>query len=158
MSKTVSLPVTCLNCQNTQDCTVYESINVSVHPELKGDFMKLNFNQFHCEKCGHKSFINRPFIYHDTDREFIIWFTPEAEPPEEWWESTKAVERHMGPNNYFCHPIIMHNIMETIFMVGICDKNGPPQTEERRNEYHEAAKLLAIQAKEDILSRGRNSE
>lgn len=158
MSKTVSLPVTCLNCNNTEDCTVYETINVSVHPELKDDFMKLSLNQFHCEQCGNKSFINRPFMYHDMNNEFIIWYTPETEPPEGWWESTKDVARHMGSDNYFCHPIILHDVMEVVFMVGICDKNGSPKTEERRKEYSEAAKLLSIQAKEEILSRGKNSE
>jgi len=158
MSKTVDLPVTCLKCNSSQDCTVYESINVTVHPELKDDFMTLKLNQFNCKKCDNESFINRPFMYHDMKGEFLIWFTPEAEPPEEWWESTKTVGRHMGPDNYFCHPIIVHDIMEAVFMVGICDKNGSPQTDQRINEYREAARLLAIQAKEEILSRGRNSE
>jgi hypothetical protein len=69
----------CPSCGNSQEATFWQTINVTVSPELKQFLMNGTINTFACEKCGEKAFINTPLMYHDMDQKFCVqYYPPEA--------------------------------------------------------------------------------
>lgn len=153
MSKTVIIPVTCLECNTVRDCTVYSSINVTINPELKNDFLENKINIFKCEKCGNTAAIPFSFMYHDMDNKFQVIFS-EDEIGEEWQGGIRLAQQHFGNDHYAANPLIVHNRLEAVFMVAVCDENGSPETKERRAAYHETVKALV----ESAVSKHKSAE
>lgn len=84
MSRQVSMSFVC-GCGHELDVWVYESVNVTVAPELKNLVFSPMFNVVECPHCGQKSDPNMQFLYHDMDKHFWIYVYPEemAEHREE---------------------------------------------------------------------------
>lgn len=76
MSRITFHKVQCPCCSNEQKNDVYESINVTLNPELKQKFLNADINIFICEKCREKSFINAPILYHDMEKRFCVQYYP----------------------------------------------------------------------------------
>ena len=66
----------CPHCGNEQETMVYDSINVTVDPELKTKLLAAEINMFDCAKCGKKSFINTSLLYHDMSQQFCVQYFP----------------------------------------------------------------------------------
>ena len=66
----------CPKCGHEQETTIWESINVSISPELKESLLKGEVNTFTCEKCGDNAFIAAPLLYHDMDAKFCVQYFP----------------------------------------------------------------------------------
>jgi hypothetical protein len=64
-------------CGESFEETVYDTVNVTVNPEMKSlDFLK-RLNIIQCPHCHEEADIKIPFIYHDMDKKFWIWVYPE---------------------------------------------------------------------------------
>ena len=57
--------ITCPSCGNEQKFTIWNSVNVSLSPELKQKIISGELINFCCDKCGDKSRLVYPMLYHD---------------------------------------------------------------------------------------------
>ena len=55
---------------------LYESINVQTSPELKKQLMANQVNTVTCEQCALVFWVDKPVLYHDADRCFMIYQIP----------------------------------------------------------------------------------
>jgi hypothetical protein len=68
MSLPNPITITCPTCQHQQAFTAWQSINVTLNPELKQKLLDRSLVTFHCEKCGQAAGVNQELLYHDMDR------------------------------------------------------------------------------------------
>lgn len=85
-----NIKVKCPKCKIEGEVTLYESVNVTVNPELLIKVKNRKINSFHCEKCSNKIEIMVPFLYHDMDKNLMAWVYPEG---DEGREMAKAAEK-----------------------------------------------------------------
>ena len=74
MSKTQTVKITCPKCGEEFDFTYYESINVTLNPELKDSVLYGNVFKAICPKCGCVTTVVHELLYHDMDHKFMIKF------------------------------------------------------------------------------------
>ena len=74
MSKIRTIKLTCPECGEEFDFDVYESVNVTLDPDLKEKVLDGGIFSASCPKCGHTETLVHPFLYHDMDRKFMIRF------------------------------------------------------------------------------------
>jgi len=68
--------ITCPKCNNRQQVTVWESLNVTLNPKLREGLLTGKVNSFQCEACGSAARIESPLLYHDMRRRFCVRFIP----------------------------------------------------------------------------------
>ena len=76
MSKMTPYELQCPHCGNTQETIVWQSINVTIDSKLKQKLLAGEINLFDCKKCGKKTFINVPLLYHDMKQRFFVQYYP----------------------------------------------------------------------------------
>lgn len=136
MSQIIKGEITCPECGNTQECSSYSSMNVSLSPELKNEFLSNKWNIFKCNECGISAPMLSDMMYHDMTNEFIVWYIPNGNIDQKIQE-LKKYDRILEKDNYFLRPIVVENRENAIFMVHLCEKNGPPVSKEREKDYFE---------------------
>ncbi|MCX6766839.1 MAG: CpXC domain-containing protein [Candidatus Moranbacteria bacterium] len=62
----------CVKCGNIFSATTYDSINVSMAPNLKDDLLTGKINQAICPKCNTKYNIGNALLYHDMNNGIMI--------------------------------------------------------------------------------------
>jgi hypothetical protein len=69
----------CPTCNHAQECLIYESVNVSLNPELKERFLNDDLNLFECENCNEScQIVFSGFIYHDSnEKRWLQYFDTE---------------------------------------------------------------------------------
>ncbi|MCB1190054.1 MAG: CpXC domain-containing protein [Leptospiraceae bacterium] len=72
MSSKRLVEVVCSKCGEQSEFMYWDSINVTVDPELRIEFFNHKINHFDCSHCGNKGLVFEDFIYHDMDSRFII--------------------------------------------------------------------------------------
>jgi hypothetical protein len=82
MTQSKMVDVTCPKCQNGQEVTVYDALNVTLNPAEKATLFEGKINVFECEVCGYQALLAVPFLYHDVERAFCVYYFP-AEMVEE---------------------------------------------------------------------------
>ena len=81
MSQSEPIAITCPVCTNRQTCVVWQSINVTLDPELKQRLLDRSLFAFRCDQCGHTAGIEQELMYHDMERKLMILRAKE-EPKE----------------------------------------------------------------------------
>lgn len=66
----------CPECGHRQSVPVWQSLNVSIDPDERQNLFDGKINFLDCSKCGKKTFINTPFVYHDMHLGFWIKYIP----------------------------------------------------------------------------------
>ncbi|HEY1171741.1 MAG TPA: CpXC domain-containing protein [Verrucomicrobiae bacterium] len=79
MSSSIEQSITCPKCGQKQSCTLWESVNVTLNPELKQRVLQRELNQFTCTGCGHGASIATNLLYHDMERKLMLWLVPQAD-------------------------------------------------------------------------------
>jgi predicted nucleic-acid-binding Zn-ribbon protein len=74
MSEQTLLEISCPNCLSNQIVTLWNSINVTLDPDLEKKFYDRDINQFTCEKCGYSAFVEKDLLYHNMEKKFMIQF------------------------------------------------------------------------------------
>jgi len=70
----------CSQCGNHQDFVVWDSVNVSVDPNLKKSLMDGDLTTFICSNCGNEAHVEFDCLYHDMDNSLAIWLKhPDAD-------------------------------------------------------------------------------
>jgi len=86
MSLSDEITFTCPACQHQQAFTTWQSINITLDPELKEKLLDRSLVTFRCEKCGHTAGVNQGLLYHDMNRRVMIMLgcqsPDELESPE----------------------------------------------------------------------------
>ena len=83
MSRSHEEMVNCPNCGTQQSFTVWDSINVSVDPNLKEPLLTGKLSTFCCSHCGCESNFIHDTLYHDMDKSLAIWLNVEDDPESE---------------------------------------------------------------------------
>lgn len=68
----------CPSCGMKKNVILYDSINVTVDPNLREKLFNGEVNVLNCDKCGDSAFFAAPFLYHDMERKFMVQFVPFA--------------------------------------------------------------------------------
>jgi len=74
MSLSKIIDINCPNCKNKQSFRIWQSINVTEDFNLKEDVFNQDIFRFSCNNCKNEIFIEYPFIYHDYDKKFFVYF------------------------------------------------------------------------------------
>jgi len=76
MTQAKMVEVTCPKCQNEQEVQVYNALNVTLNPAEKITLFEGQINIFECDVCGYKALLAVPFLYHDLERAFCVYYFP----------------------------------------------------------------------------------
>lgn len=72
MSKMHKITFNCPECGEEVEFDCYESVNVTLNPELKEKIVNGEIYSAICPNCGHHELIKHPILYHDMDKNFMI--------------------------------------------------------------------------------------
>lgn len=75
MSRSVTQEFTCA-CARRFSAPVYKSVNVTLHPWLKDQIIRGDFNVVECPTCHRRREAGVPFLYHDMEQSLSIWVYP----------------------------------------------------------------------------------
>ena len=76
MTRRIKRQIQC-PCGVCFEAALYESVNVRLDPDLKGDLLDGRLNLVTCPECGGQQRVEIPFMYHDMNRRIAIWVFPE---------------------------------------------------------------------------------
>jgi hypothetical protein len=82
MSRSIPYTFTCA-CGESFTAPVYESVNVTLEPQLLYIMLAGLLNVATCPNCGRRAALARPFLYHDMARGLFAYVHPRADLPEE---------------------------------------------------------------------------
>lgn len=78
MSTRKTYPIRCPQCGHEQKVELYDSINVAQQPELKTALFENRLNRIQCESCEASFRVDKPLLYHDSDRNILIHWMPDT--------------------------------------------------------------------------------
>lgn len=78
MSKQITYAIRCPQCSHEQRVELYDSINVTQQPDLKVALFENRLNRVLCGSCEASFRIDKPLLYHDTDRNILIHWMPDT--------------------------------------------------------------------------------
>ncbi len=90
MSLSEQTTVECPKCTSEQTITLWQSVNVTLDPELKKHILDRTLVRFTCESCGYVAEVHHPFLYHDMERRLMVFLgeeTPDAPTFEGMFDS-----------------------------------------------------------------------
>lgn len=65
--------IACQYCDTINNVKVWDSVNVTVDPELKKQVFDGTLSGFTCSNCGKKTRVVHDYLYHDMDKQFMIY-------------------------------------------------------------------------------------
>ena len=77
MSTINKYSIHCPKCGDAQDVDLYDSIEVAQEPELKKALFENQLNRVTCDACEANFRIDKPLLYHDSDRNILIHWMPD---------------------------------------------------------------------------------
>lgn len=79
MSKERQEKITCPECGQECEITIWDSLNADIDPEAKAQLLNGTLFRFHCDKCGHESNLQYSILYHDMTNSAMVYFVhPDA--------------------------------------------------------------------------------
>jgi len=103
MSQELTYQISCPNCSNELDVTLYDSINVESDPSLRDELMENKLNGITCPSCEFSFRVDKPLLYCDPARKLFIYWLPTAEDlydsGAESFQDTVAKMSGMVPEN-----------------------------------------------------------
>ena len=82
MSKVHKEKIICPKCQAEAEFEFWDSINVNLDPELREKIFDDSLFIFTCPKCGNKTCVPYSTLYHDMERNFMLFF--DFFPPKDY--------------------------------------------------------------------------
>ena len=73
MSRSYQETIACPSCGEGQPFIVWESVNVSVDPELKQSLLEGTLTTLRCRRCRHEAHIAYDCLYHDMGCSLAVW-------------------------------------------------------------------------------------
>lgn len=75
MTKRIKRQIQC-PCGVCFVAALYESVNVRLDPDLKGELLDGRLNLVTCPECGRQQQVEIPFLYHDMEGRIAVWVYP----------------------------------------------------------------------------------
>jgi hypothetical protein len=127
MSRLSNQELSCPKCGNSQEVTVWDSLNISLDSNLKDRLFSGEINVFRCNTCDCEAFINRPLLYHDKDREYCVqYYPPEILNDDNFYkiftERGKFVVEGIPDGHYLLEPHLVFNVNEMLIYIEFRDK------------------------------------
>src|SRR5207248_2933144 len=72
----------CPGCGQEQDVPVWETVNVTLNPELKPKLLSGELFDCKCGACGHDFPLVYPLLYHDMKHRGMFWLVPNGTEPQ----------------------------------------------------------------------------
>lgn len=79
MSQTQTYNIRCPQCGSMQDVELYEAANIHIEPELRDEVLSNQLNAVTCQSCDFTFRVDKPLLYHDPDRGFMVNLVPGTE-------------------------------------------------------------------------------
>jgi len=76
MTKIEPADISCPGCHTKQTVMLYDSLNVTLDPEVKKDVIDGKINVFKCYNCNAEIIVQKAFLYHDMSQHFCAYFIP----------------------------------------------------------------------------------
>ena len=73
----------CPECGETGLLPLYESVNVTLDPDLKNEVLDGGLFTWVCPVCGRSTRVSYPFLYHDMARRVMIHYLPDGADSDE---------------------------------------------------------------------------
>lgn len=73
MSMSKQIEIQCPSCQKAAPFTLWQSINVTVDPWAREQMLAGTFFQFTCPHCGQVAPVHHDCLYHDMDRQLMVY-------------------------------------------------------------------------------------
>jgi len=77
MSRQVNKEVVCPDCAHRNKSRLWTGMNVTIDNELRDLVLSERLFDWRCEKCGFAAQLVYPFLYHDMDRNFMVYLIPD---------------------------------------------------------------------------------
>ena len=82
MTQISNVEIKC-TCGNLVNLELFESVNVTVSPELISKVINREINNYECKKCGQKDELFHQFLFVDLEKKIWLWCYPESLRNEE---------------------------------------------------------------------------
>ncbi|MEA2734598.1 MAG: hypothetical protein QOE14_1049, partial [Humisphaera sp.] len=76
MSRPIQENIPCPGCNQASPFTMWASLNVTLDPDKKPLLIDGELFRFRCPHCGAVTQVAYPMLYHDMERQFMIWMAP----------------------------------------------------------------------------------
>jgi len=83
--------IICPHCHRTALFNIWNSINTKTHPQTKNQVRDLSLFKFRCPYCEKTELVRYPFLYHQMENGFMIFYQPEE---KELAETKKMLEEN----------------------------------------------------------------
>ncbi len=77
MGQSPEIIVDCPGCRRRAAFAARESLNVHEEPQLRQAVLDGSLFTYCCPACGQRQELEYPFLYHNPDRHFMVWWLPE---------------------------------------------------------------------------------
>ena len=78
MSRRTTIPINCPACGRAHKFGAWKSLNVTLKPQEKPRLLDGSLTRFTCEGCGHNADVVYPLLYHDMEKQLMLWLLPEG--------------------------------------------------------------------------------
>jgi hypothetical protein len=76
MSKSTVTAFVCPKCNRSSNFTIWQSVNVTLNPDLKDKLLTGELLLFICPFCKFSQKVGYSILYHDQKKEYMIWYLP----------------------------------------------------------------------------------
>ena len=76
MSQKKKYHIACPSCGEEIDVDLYEAVNIAVDPALRESLMENRLNTVDCTACDYRFRIDKPLLYNDPGRRWMIYWIP----------------------------------------------------------------------------------
>jgi len=97
MSKSTREQLSCPRCNHAQEVPTWDSINVTLNPQLKIDLFANKINTTTCGKCEYHSMIGKDLLYHDMQMRVMIF---ERYSSHDIMDQLETLKQHCTPNAF----------------------------------------------------------
>ncbi len=104
-SNIIKKKIVCPMCEESSEATLYTSINVTNHKELREQTMNESLFKWTCRSCGHTARLTYPTLYNDMKNRFMVYLIPGIDhfqladkSLEEQFKTLKPIHKRIVPD------------------------------------------------------------
>ncbi|HHT23211.1 MAG TPA: hypothetical protein GXZ87_07875 [Bacteroidales bacterium] len=94
MSLYTEVQFKCFNCSEPIPFTIWQSVNVTLDPEQKSRVLDSSMFFAICPSCGNEHFFPIGFLYHDMDKQIMLFYRDEESEKVDLESAVIANEVH----------------------------------------------------------------
>ena len=83
MSTQITEEISCPQCGAAVKTQLWPGVDAALNPELKARVLDETMFDWHCSECGYEARFLYPFLYHDPERNFMVYLSPNGGGCEE---------------------------------------------------------------------------